>query len=174
MANGIMAHAAPIAGRGYGQYSPHAEIANKRILNVLLLEAELVALDSVVGWRPTKIPREKTMYKLAVAILLLSAPAFAQDKSEYKPDMPANNMKNTVIPKSGGTQTPATTPTKAGETTPPDTTASRPAKNGPEQASVPNSNPPATASQTTGESNQSPTVKKMNEDEKKKIETEGK
>jgi hypothetical protein len=25
------------------------------------------------------------MYKLAVAILLLSAPAFAQDKSEYKP-----------------------------------------------------------------------------------------
>jgi hypothetical protein len=88
--------------------------------------------------------------------------------------MPANNMKNTVIPKSGGTQTPATTPTKAGEITPPDTTASRPAKNGPEQASVPNSNPPATATQTTGESNQSPTVKKMNEDEKKKIETEGK
>ena len=87
--------------------------------------------------------------------------------------MPANNMNNTVIPKSGGTQTPGTTPTKAGETTPPDSTASRPAKNGPEQTSVPNSNPPATASQTTGE-NQSPTVKKMNEDEKKKIETEGK
>ena len=106
------------------------------------------------------------------AILLLSAPAFAQNKSEYKPDMPANNMNNTVIPKSGGTQTPGTTPTKAGETTPPDSTASRPAKNGPEQASVSNSNPPATASQTTGESNQSPTVK--NEDEKKKIETEGK
>jgi hypothetical protein len=117
---------------------------------------------------------EEIMYKFAIAILLLSAPAFAQDKSDYQPNMPPNNMKNTVIPKSGGTQTPATTPTKAGETTSPDTTASRPAKNGPEQASVPNSNPPATATQTTGESNQSPTVKKMNEDEKKKIETEGK
>jgi hypothetical protein len=170
----MIRHAAPIAMGTSGQYCSHAENANKRFLNALLLKAELVALDSVVGWRTTKIPREKTMYKLAVAILLLSAPAFAQDKSDYQPNMPPNNMKNTVIPKSGGTQTPATTPTKAGETTPPDTTASRPAKNGPEQASVPNSNPPATASQTTGESNQSPTVKKMNEDEKKKIETEGK
>jgi hypothetical protein len=49
------------------------------------------------------------MYKLAVAILLLSAPAFAQDNSENKPNMPPTNMKNTVIPKSGGEQTPATT-----------------------------------------------------------------
>jgi hypothetical protein len=114
------------------------------------------------------------MYKFAIAILLLSAPAFAQDKSEYKPNMPPTNMENTVIPKSGGTQTPATTPTKAGETTPPDATATRPAKNGPEQASTPNASPRATATQTTGESNQSPVVKKMNEDEKKKIETEGK
>jgi hypothetical protein len=97
--------------------------------------------------------------------LLLSAPAFAQDKTEYKPDLPPNNMQNTVIPKSGGTQTPATTPTKAGETTPPDAT---------EQTSIPNAAPAATTTQTTGQSNQGPTVKKMNEDEKKKIETEGK
>jgi hypothetical protein len=114
------------------------------------------------------------MYKLVVAILLLSAPAFAQDKSVYKPDMPPTNMPNTVIPKSGGTQTPATTPTKAGETTPPDATASRPAKNGPEQTSIPNTAPPATAAQTTGATNQEPKVKEMNEDEKKKIEKEGK
>jgi hypothetical protein len=106
--------------------------------------------------------------------LLSSSPAFAQDKTEYKPDIPSNNMQNTVIPKSGGTQTPATTPTKAGETTPPDATATRPAKAGPEQTSIPNVAPAATTTQTTGESNQSPTVKKMNEDEKKKIETEGK
>src|ERR1700678_2459300 len=114
------------------------------------------------------------MYKLAVAILLLSTPAFAQDKSVYHPDMPPTNMPNTVIPKSGGEQTPATTPTKAGETTPPDATATRPTKNGPQQASTPNAAPPATTTQTTGEANQSPAVKTMNEDGKKKLETEGK
>jgi hypothetical protein len=114
------------------------------------------------------------MYKLAIALLLLSAPAFAQDKSENRPDMPSTNMNNTVIPKSGGEQTPATTPTTAAQANSPGTNAARPAKNGPEQTSVPNSSPPATRTQTTGESNQSPTVKKMNDDEKKKIETEGK
>jgi hypothetical protein len=111
------------------------------------------------------------MYKLAVAMLLLSAPAFAQDS---KVDMPATNLKNTVIPKSGGEQTPATTPTKAGETAPPDATATRPTKDGPQQASTPNAAPPATTTQTTGESNQSATIKTMNDDGKKKLETEGK
>jgi cytoskeletal protein RodZ len=100
------------------------------------------------------------MYKLAVAILLLSAPAFAQDNSENKPNMPPTNMKNTVIPKSGGEQTPATTPTTAAQANSPGTTAARPAKTGPEQTSVPNAASPATTTQTTGESNQSPTVKK--------------
>ena len=87
------------------------------------------------------------MYKLAIAILLVSAPAFADDKmtdpaalqkcppigqtakgeliysldckaiktdytvGEYQPNMPSTNMKDTVIPKSGAVQTPATTPT---------------------------------------------------------------
>jgi hypothetical protein len=55
------------------------------------------------------------MYKFAIAILLLSTPAFAQDKTETKPNMPPTNMKNTVIPKSGGEQTPATTPTTASQ-----------------------------------------------------------
>ena len=113
------------------------------------------------------------MYKLAIALLLLSAPAFAQN-NEVRPDMPQTNMKNTVIPKSGGEQTPATTPTTAAEVDRPDATATRPAKTGPEQTSVPNAVPPVTATRTTGESNQSPVVKKMNEDEAKKIETEGK
>ena len=88
---------------------------------------------------------------LAVAILLISTSAFAQNKAadapglsacppigqtakgeliysldckaiktdytvgEYKPAMPETNMKETVIPKSGAVQTPATTPT-TGET----------------------------------------------------------
>ena len=92
------------------------------------------------------------MHKLALAILLLSTPAFAQDKSadpaalqscqpigqsargeliyaldckaiktdytvgEAKPNMPPTNLSNTVIPKSGGTQTPETTSTKAVDT----------------------------------------------------------
>ena len=114
------------------------------------------------------------MYKLAVAILLLSAPAFAQDKSEYQPNMAPNSMKNTVIPKSGGTQMPENTPTTAAQANQPGTTATRPAETPQGQTSIPNASPPATRTQTTGESNQNPTVKKMNEDEKKKLETEGK
>jgi hypothetical protein len=113
------------------------------------------------------------MYKIAIAMLLLSAPAFAQNK-EVKPDMPPTNMKNTVIPKSGGEQTPATTPTTAAEANRPGTSATRPAKAGPEQTSIPNAAPPATTTQTTGANNQEPKVKKMNEDEKQKIEKEGK
>jgi len=114
------------------------------------------------------------MYKFAIAILLLSAPAFAQDKNEPQANMPPTNMKNTVIPKSGGEQTPATTPTTAAEANRPDATATRPAKTGPEQTSVPNASPPATTTQTTGATNQEPKVKEMNEEEKKKIEKEGK
>jgi hypothetical protein len=88
---------------------------------------------------------------LAVAMLLISTSAFAQDQAadpaglavcppigqtakgeliytldckaiktdqtigEYKPTVPPTNMKETVIPKSGAVQTPATTPT-SGET----------------------------------------------------------
>jgi hypothetical protein len=114
------------------------------------------------------------MYKFAIAILLLSTPAFAQDKGENKPNMPATNMKNTVIPKSGGEQTPATTPTTAAQASRPDTTATPPAKTPQNQTSVPNAAPPATTTQTTGETRQDPAVKAMNDDGKKKLETEGK
>jgi hypothetical protein len=106
--------------------------------------------DSVVA---VTIRGGKTMSKLfAVAILMISTSAFAQDKAadpaalrscppigqtakgeliysldckaittdytigEYKPNMPATNMKDTVIPKSGGVQTPETTSTKGVET----------------------------------------------------------
>jgi hypothetical protein len=117
---------------------------------------------------------EEIMYKFAIAILLLSAPAVAQDNNEVKPNMPATNMKNTVIPKSGGEQTPATTPTTAAQANSPGTNATRPSKTGPEQTSVPNASPPATTTQTTGATNQEPKIKEMNEEEKKKIEKEGK
>lgn len=88
------------------------------------------------------------MNKLALAILLLASPAFAQNNAapdavrdcppigqtgkgemvysldckaikaenvdvNYKPNMPATNMPETVIPKAGVTQTPESTPTKA-------------------------------------------------------------
>ena len=49
-----------------------------------------------------------------------------------------------------------------------------PAKNPAEQSSVPSNAPPATTTQTTGEASRDPTVKKMNEDEKAKVETKGK
>ena len=55
---------------------------------------------------------------------------------------------------------------------PPPTTATRPTQ--PEQTSVPNDSPPATRTQTTGETSRDPTVRKMNEDAKQKINREGK
>jgi len=42
------------------------------------------------------------------------------------------------------------------------------------QTSVPNDRPPATRTQTTGQTNPDPTVKEMNEDAKRKIERQGK
>jgi hypothetical protein len=60
------------------------------------------------------------------------------------------------------------------QTNPPPATATRPATTTPGQSSLPNAAPPATTTQTTGESNQSPTIKKMNEDEKRKVESTGK
>ena len=59
-------------------------------------------------------------------------------------------------------------------TSPPSTTATRPATTPPGQTSVPNEGPPATATQTTGEVSPDPMVKKMNEDEKQKVDTKGK
>ena len=58
------------------------------------------------------------------------------------------------------------------QTSPPPATATRPGS--PEQTSVPNNAPPASRTQTTGEVSRDPTVKKMNEDEKRKVEKEGK
>jgi len=57
---------------------------------------------------------------------------------------------------------------------PPSTTATRPARTPPDQTSVPNNAPAATTTQTTGESGRDPTIKKMNEDEKQKVDTKGK
>jgi hypothetical protein len=80
------------------------------------------------------------MFKFAAALVLLSSPAFAQtgsvdcppigqtakgemvygmdcktlatqNRAETMPNMPPTNMKDTVIPKSGATQTPESTST---------------------------------------------------------------
>ncbi|MBR0693703.1 hypothetical protein JQ553_10790 [Bradyrhizobium lablabi] len=56
----------------------------------------------------------------------------------------------------------------------PSSTATRPAKVLPNQTSVPGNGPPATTSQTTGEASRDPTIKKMNDDEKRKVDTKGK
>lgn len=60
------------------------------------------------------------------------------------------------------------------QTSPPPATATRPANTPPGQTSLPNASPPATTNQTTGATNQDPTVKKMNKDEKQKVDTTGK
>jgi ABC-type oligopeptide transport system substrate-binding subunit len=61
------------------------------------------------------------------------------------------------------------------QTNTPNTTATRPAKTLPDQTSVPNSAaPPATTTQTTGQASHDETIKKMNDEERRKVETEGK
>ncbi|MCC8978919.1 hypothetical protein [Bradyrhizobium acaciae] len=57
---------------------------------------------------------------------------------------------------------------------PPSTTATRPAKVLPDQTSAPSNAPPATTGQTTGEAAKDPTIKQMNDDEKRKVDTKGK
>jgi hypothetical protein len=62
----------------------------------------------------------------------------------------------------------------AEDASPPEATATRPAREHPNETSLPNNAPPANRTQTTGSSDQSPVVKEMNSEEKKKLETEGK
>ena len=57
---------------------------------------------------------------------------------------------------------------------PPAATATRPDKSPADQTSIPNNAPPATTTQTTGEASRDPAIKKMNEDEKAKVDTKGK
>jgi hypothetical protein len=57
---------------------------------------------------------------------------------------------------------------------PPAATATRPDKTPADQTSIPNNAPPATTTQTTGEASRDPAIKKMNEDEKAKVDTKGK
>ena len=57
---------------------------------------------------------------------------------------------------------------------PPPATATRPAETMPGQTSVPNGSPPATRTNTTGQSSPDPKVREMNEDAKQKVEREGK
>ena len=56
----------------------------------------------------------------------------------------------------------------------PDATATRPAKTPPDQTSIPSTAAPATTTQTTGEASRDPVIKKMNEDEKSKVDSKGK
>ena len=65
-------------------------------------------------------------------------------------------------------------PAQAQTGTTPAATATRPASAPPEQKSLPNNAPPAGTMQTTGEASHDPVVNKMNDDEKRKVETEGK
>ena len=65
-------------------------------------------------------------------------------------------------------------PAYAQTNSPPSATATRPAKTPTEQTSVPNTSPPASTTQTTGEASRDPVVNKMNEDEKQKVDTKGK
>jgi hypothetical protein len=63
-------------------------------------------------------------------------------------------------------------PVRAEDNAAPPATATRPSN--PDQTSLPSSAPPASTTQTTGQTSQEPKVKQMNAEEKSKIEREGK
>jgi hypothetical protein len=65
-------------------------------------------------------------------------------------------------------------PAAFAQTSSPPATATRPATTPPGQTSLPNDAAPAKTNQTTGEASRDPVVKKMNEDEKQKVDTKGK
>jgi hypothetical protein len=87
--------------------------------------------------------------------------------------MKPNSMARAALLLSSALLLPAQAAT-AQTTSPPSTTATRPATTPPGQSSLPSQGPPATTGQTTGEASRDPVVKKMNEDEKYKVDTKGK
>lgn len=56
----------------------------------------------------------------------------------------------------------------------PNATATRPADTPPGQTSAPNTSPPASVNKPTGSTEQDETVKQMNDDEKRKVDSKGK
>ncbi|WP_424631839.1 hypothetical protein [Bradyrhizobium sp. SYSU BS000235] len=56
----------------------------------------------------------------------------------------------------------------------PNTTATRPADTPPGQTSAPNASPPTNIKKPTGSTDQDETVKRMNEEEKRKVDSKGK
>lgn len=56
----------------------------------------------------------------------------------------------------------------------PPTTATRPADAPPAQTSAPNASPPSRINKPTGSTDQDETVKRMNEEEKRKVDSKGK
>jgi hypothetical protein len=62
----------------------------------------------------------------------------------------------------------------ADDPSPPKATATRPAREHPNETSLPNNAPPTSSTQTTGSTDQSPVVKEMNAEELEKVKKEGK
>jgi hypothetical protein len=56
----------------------------------------------------------------------------------------------------------------------PSATATRPADSPPAQTSAPNASPPASINKPTGSTDQDETVKRMNDEEKRKVDSKGK
>lgn len=59
-------------------------------------------------------------------------------------------------------------------TSPPNATATRPADTPPGQTSAPNTSPPTSINKPTGSTEQDETVKRMNDEEKRKVDSKGK
>jgi hypothetical protein len=96
--------------------------------------------------------RKTTKASLAAASALLSLPAGAASACGFQRSAEASPEMQVA---------------QAGD-------AARPARGPQSETSVSTGAPPASTSQTTGATNQPPVVKQMNEEEKQKVEKEGK
>ena len=84
-------------------------------LAILLLASPAVAQDKAVAPNALRDCPPIGQTGRGEMVYSLDCKALKDENKEvnYKPDMPATNLPETVIPESGRTQTPETTPTKA-------------------------------------------------------------
>jgi hypothetical protein len=87
---------------------------NRIAIAMLLLASSAFAQTSVALGALRDCPPTGQTAKGELVYALDCKALKAENKDiNYKPDMPATNLPDTVIPQSGKTQTPETTPTKA-------------------------------------------------------------
>jgi hypothetical protein len=88
---------------------------NRLALTILLLASPAIAQDKPIGPDALRDCPPIGQTAKGEMVYSLDCKAIKAENADlnYKPNMPATAMSETVVPKAGATQTPETTPTKA-------------------------------------------------------------